>query len=170
MTLISRITLERVELNGAIASKGEPLEYYSQTLGDPDRWIMPGDPPPYGHRNNVIHFYDRFGILLREHHATRLISSIEFEFDTSASIFPTESAYLGYLDVCGVNVRAEMPFAEFAETCEHEFTPHLGHAYFLDGEKISIQFEVRPKGAKGKRKQEIITELAVGFRGAHKQQ
>lgn len=163
MTLTSSVTLDKVQVDGTSASKGELLEHYSQVLGKPNRWIMPGDPPPYGHRNNVIHFYDELGFFLREHHATYLIEGIDIVLDTTDSIFPTKSAYSGELHVCGVSVYAGMPFAEFTELCSLKFSPHLGHAWYLDGEKISIQFEVKHTGAKGKQKQELISELAVGF-------
>ncbi|QDU88601.1 hypothetical protein Pla175_19810 [Pirellulimonas nuda] len=61
-----------------------------------------------------------------------------------------------------------MRFDEFSSQCEHNFTAHLGHAWFLDGERLSIQFEI--KKAKGKYGLErgVIQYVSVGFRGAHK--
>jgi hypothetical protein len=144
-----------------------PLSLYDQALGAPTRSVMPGPPPPYGHRNNVIHFYDQLGFILREHHSTRLISGIDFQLDPSRSVFPAASRYSGELWVCGVGVHPGMKFSEFARKCDWEFKPHLGHACYLDGEKISIQFEVVTHNCKEPLMEGLITELAVGFREAH---
>ena len=60
-----------------------------------------------------------------------------------------------------------MKFKEFAEQCEVEFKPHLGHAWYVDGKHISIQFEVvAPSRKRGTRKT-AISEVAVCFRGAN---
>ncbi len=168
MTLISSIDLDGVNVDGLVVSRGELLEHYSNVLGTPDRWTMPGAPPPVGHRNNVIHFYDQLGFFLREHHATRLISSIVFLLDLKDAVFPTAMAYSGKLAVCGVSVFAGMPFTQFSDLCGQTFKPHLGHAWYLDGEKISIQFEVQRQSAGGEPRREVITQLAVGFEGAHR--
>jgi len=167
MTLISEVTLSGVSLDGLEFTHGEFLNEYERLLGTPTRSEMPGPPPPYGHRNNVIHFYDDLGILLREHHATRLIEGIDFLLDPSTSYFPTSSPYSGELWVCGVAVHGGMEFGEFARQCDVPFRPHLGHARYVDGERISIQFEVRRSKVKGRPRAELISQLAVGFRDAH---
>jgi hypothetical protein len=167
MTLISRVTLDSIVLDGLEVTHGMPLSLYEQALGAPARSVMPGPPPPYGHRNNVIHFYDQLGIILREHHATRLIEGIDFQLEPSKAVFPAASPYRGELWVCGASVHAEMEFDEFADKCEQSFKPHLGHAWYLDGECISIQFEVYSPKEKGQKRKDLITDVAVGFRGAH---
>ena len=168
MTLISRVSLDTVIIDRLEITQGMPLSYYEQTLGSPTRSEMPGPPPPYGHRNNIIHFYDSLGFFLREHHSTRLISGIDFQLDVSHSAFPTRKGYTGELWVCGARVSAGMEFGKFAHQCDGKFTPHLGHAWFLDGEQISIQFEVVSRKHNESLTKGLITELAVGFRGAHR--
>jgi hypothetical protein len=144
-----------------------PLDYYERALGTPNRWVMPGPPPPYGHRNNILHFYDAFGFFLREHHSSRLIEGLDFLLDPSKSHFPTTSPFTGELEVCGVSVAVKMDFSDFARQCAIGFTPHLGHAWYVDGEKISIQCEVQIDKRKGRPKRELISEVAIGFKDAH---
>lgn len=168
MTLISSVTLDEVCIDGLTVDRGLPLEKYTSVIGLPDNSVMPGPPPPYGHRNNVLHFYNRYGFFLREHHATCLIEGIDFQLDSTDAHFPLSSSYSGVLNVCGIAIQRGMNFTDFARLCTKEFSPHLGHAWYLDGEKISIQFEVRGQKENGNVRREIITELSVGFRGAHK--
>jgi hypothetical protein len=170
MKLTSEVDLNGVVLNGVRMGRGEPLQSYERILGPPSRLEMPGAPPPYGHRNNVLHFYDDIGLLLREHHSSYLIQSIDYFFESGKQLFPTRSDYSGELRVLGIEVRRGMDFSEFASHCPTPFKPHLGHAWFFDGDRISIQFEVyRPKG-KGAAQRELISALCVGFRGAHRQE
>lgn len=170
MTLISEVSLDAVVLNGVRISRGELSPSYERILGAPSRSEMPGPPPPYGHRNNVVHFYDDIGLLLREHHSTRLIQGIEFVFEARNRHFPTTSSYTGELSVLGVEVRRGMVFSEFAAHCEMRFKPHLGHAWFLDGDHISIQFEVYTPTRETPAKRDLISALCVGFRGAHRRE
>lgn len=165
MTLISKVTLDSVVLNGLEVTHGVPLSVYEHTIGAPTRCVMPGPPPPYGHRNNVIHFYDDLGLLLREHHASHLIEGISILLDISRPMFPTTAPYTGELEVCGVKVHAGMEFSEFAHQTDVPFRPHLGHAWYVDAERLSIQFEVYK--VKRRSKSELISHLAVGFAGAH---
>lgn len=167
-TLISKVSLDGIELNGVKVTFGVPLDEYLPILGRPSRSVSHGPPAPYGHRNNVIHFYDRLGLLLREHHETYAIEGIDILLDTFSSRFPTSSPFQGELWVCGVRVVAGMRFAEFENQCEIKFRPHLGHSWYVDGRSISIQLEVvSPLRTKGSRKTNI-SEVAVGFRGAHR--
>lgn len=168
MTLTSEVSLDAVVLNGVRFSRGELLESYNSVLGAPSRSEMPGPPPPYGHRNNVLHFYDDLGVLLREHHATRLIEGIDFLLEPKKWHFPTKSEYSGNLRVFGLEVRQGMKFSEFAAHCEVSFKPHLGHAWFLDGDHISIQFEVYTPRITRPAQRDLISLLCVGFRGAHR--
>jgi hypothetical protein len=167
MTLTIRATLDAIHFSGLEVTRGMPLDYYERALGTPNRWVMPGPPPPYGHRNNILHFYDDFGFFLREHHSSRLIEGVDFLLDPSKSHFPTISPFTGELMVCGVGVFARMDFSDFARQCDVSFKPHLGHAWYADGEKISIQFEIEIEKCKGRSKRELISEVAIGFRGAH---
>ena len=168
MTLISEVTLDAVVFNGVRFNCGELLESYERILGPPSRSEMLGSPPPYGHRNNVIHFYDGLGILLREHHSTCLIQGLEFLFRPEKWHFPTISEYSDKLRMLGVDVHSGMGFAEFASCCDTPFKPHLGHAWFFDGDRISIQFEVYAPDCKGPSRNDLISALCVGFRGAHR--
>jgi hypothetical protein len=167
MTLISETTLDGVVIDGTEFAYGVPLEEYKAVIGEPSRSESPGAPAPYGHRNNVIHFYDHLGLLLREHHATYVISSVKFLLDPLTSMFPTSSPYIGELWVCGVKAYAGMKFKEFADQCEVEFKPHLGHAWYVDGKHISIQVKVVAPSRKRGSRRTVISEVAVAFRGAN---
>ncbi|MCI0681976.1 MAG: hypothetical protein L0Y71_07725 [Gemmataceae bacterium] len=164
--LACEVTLDALVLNEVEFTCGERLVKYERVLGSPTRSLMPGPPPPYGHRNNVLHFYDHLGLLLREHHFSYVIEEIEVVLDPSASPFPTASPYSGDLLVCGVDVTAGMAFGEFARRSTVKFKPHLGHAWYVDGDKISIQFEVTPS-RKSAPAVELIWGIAIGFAGAH---
>jgi len=168
MTLTSEVTFDAVVMNGVRCSRGELLESYERIIGSPSRSEMPGPPPPFGHRNNVIHFYDDFGLLLREHHSTRLIEGVEFLFEPERWHFPTTSPYSGDLLVLGIAVRSGMAFGEFEARCGTVFEPHLGHAWYWDGDRISIQFEVYTPGTTGPARRDVISALCVGFREAHR--
>jgi len=166
MTLISEVDLDGVVINGVRINRGEVLQAYERNLGSPSRSEMPGTPPPYGRRNNVLHFYDDLGLFLREHHATCLIDGIDFLFEPDKCHFPTASHYSGSLRVFGVEVRRGMLFAEFAARCEVSFTKHLGHAWFTDGERVSIQFEACTSKGKRPAQRDVMSALSVGFLGA----
>jgi hypothetical protein len=166
-TLVSSVDLERLLINGVAFTYGVPLEEYNDVVGVPSRSESPGPPAPYGHRNNVIHFYDSLGILLREHHATRVISGITFLLETQTSFLPTTLAYQGELWVCGVKVCAGTRFKQFSEKCEVQFTPSLRSAAYADG-GISIHLTLVAPSRKRGSKKTVISEVAVGFRGAHR--
>lgn len=168
MNLVAEITLDAVVLNGLGFTRGERLEVYERVVGSPTRSVMPGPPPPFGHRNNVIHFYDHLGLLLREHHATFLIDGIDVLLEPSRCYFATTSPYSGTLRVCGVDIKAGMTFSDFAKQSRFKFRHHLGHAWYLDEDSISIQFEVRDTTESRPSPKELIVEVAVGFCGAHR--
>lgn len=162
------VDLESVCIDDRIFSKGESIESYEPYLGLPNRCNLPPLRAPYGHRNNVAYLFDEHGLVLTEHHATYLIQAIYFIFEPADSRYRTQNFFSGDLSVLNTPIRAGMRFEEFGSQCGRNFTSHLGHAWFLDSEGISIQFEV--KKSKGKRGLEkgVIQYLCVGFRGAHK--
>ena len=164
--MTSEITMDGVVLNGVTFGCGVPVDAYLEVLGQPTRSLMPGPPPSYGHRNNILYFYDELGILLREHHASRLIDGLDVLLDPPRWHFPTTRSYTGELHVCGVRVHAGMAFGDFARQTEIQFHPHLGHAWIVDGEKVSIQFEVF-RNRQSKAKVESIVAVLVGFARAH---
>ncbi len=88
-------------INGHGFDQRVPLERYQEALGLPDRTISAGPPAPAGHRNNQVHLYDSEGIYLTEHHASRLIESVNLIFDVSESPFPLEHPFRGSLTVDG---------------------------------------------------------------------
>jgi hypothetical protein len=165
MTLISEINLGGVVFNDVKFNCPVRLGDYERVLGPPARSESPGPPAPSGHRNNVIHFYDHLGLLLREHHSSCLIDGIEILLEPSRWFFPTTSPYLSVLQVCGVNVDRSTLFENFAQQCTVKFRPHLGHAWYVDAEAVSIQLETYKKGESRSAKNEFITLVAVGFAG-----
>src|SRR5689334_17924441 len=98
-----------LSLNGHSLDCKLPPGVYWGILGPPTRTFEPSPPAPYGHRNNQIHIYDSEGIYLTEHHASRLIDSINFIFDPSDSPFPIECSYRGSLVIDGQLFSIDMP-------------------------------------------------------------
>jgi hypothetical protein len=96
-------------INGQVFDKKLPLERYQDVLGPPSRTIDAGPPAPVGHRNNQAHVFDSEGLYLTEHHASRLIESVNFVLDPADSPFPIEGAFGGNLKVDGQLIRAGMP-------------------------------------------------------------
>lgn len=101
-----------LSINGQIFDGKLPLERYQNPLGRSSRTIEAGSPAPYGHRNNQVHIFDSKGIYLTEHHASRLIESVNFVFDPAESPFPLERAFVGNLEVDGQVIRTGMTEAE----------------------------------------------------------
>jgi hypothetical protein len=168
VTFVSDVSLDGIVFDGSRFTYGVPLTEYVAILGSPSRSESPGQPAPYGHRNNVIHFFDNLGLLLYEHHATYLIQGITFLLDPANFPFPTSNAYSGKLYVCGVDVRSGMKFNEFAELCAATFIPSIGGYWHLDGKAVSIGIQlVAPSRKRGSRKT-TISEVGVDFKGAHR--
>ncbi|MHB8900793.1 MAG: DUF7738 domain-containing protein [Thermoguttaceae bacterium] len=65
-----QITATGTMINGTPIHGAEPIAWFHALLGEPTRIIPAGPPAPVDHRDNHIHYYDRFGITLNEHHYT----------------------------------------------------------------------------------------------------
>jgi hypothetical protein len=102
------VAADGLTINGQVFDKKLPLERYQEVLGSPSRTIDAGPPAPVGHRNNQVHVFDSEGIYLTEHHASRLIESVNFVFDPADSLFPIEGTFGGHLEVDGQSIRAGM--------------------------------------------------------------
>jgi hypothetical protein len=139
-----------------------PLERYQDVLGLPSRTIDAGPPAPYGHQNNQVHVFDSEGIYLTEHHASRLIESVNFILDPADSPFPIERAFDGHLEVDGRTIRAGMSEAEIepaqlTRDLPGEYSMKLGNCW------IGISALGR-RDARGKRtKPRYIVRLSVCF-------
>lgn len=163
MKLISYIALDGLTINGSTFAYAMKLASYSAILGIPDRSEPIGRPAPYGHRNNVIHYYDQLGLFLREHHSTGLIDGIEFVFEPAQCPFPIKLPYSGELTICGVMIEGASPFSDFLRQSKTVFLPHLGHAWYSDGEFMSIQVEVSRPKRKQSQVGEKVLAVSVGF-------
>ena len=97
-----------LSINGRLFNSDVPLERYQDVLGLPSRTIEGRIPAPYGHRNNQVHVFDSEGMYLIEHHASRLIVSVDFIFDLAESTFPVETVFDGSLEVDGHSIRPGM--------------------------------------------------------------
>lgn len=166
--MTSEVTLAGVVLDNVPFDCGKPLKAYEEVLGPPSR-SDGGPPAPYGHRNNVLHYYDELGILLREHHASYLIQGIDLLLEPSQWHFPTTRRFTGKLLVCDVEVHPGMRFRDFARESRVPFQPHLGHAWFVDSEKLSIQLEVY-EDDQAVSTDGLISAVLVGFSDAHRPQ
>jgi hypothetical protein len=119
--VVAVATADGLSINGQLFDNKLPLERYQDVLGPPSRTIDAGPPAPYGHRNNKVHVFDSEGIYLTEHHASRLIESVNFVLDPADSPFPAEKAFDGGLEVDGQTIRAGMSEGEIESahlTCD----------------------------------------------------
>lgn len=106
--MIADVNDDGLLLNGIRYTHEVPLTSIEAALGQPTRTIIAGPPEPYGHRNNRAHLFDTLGIYLTEHHARRLVGSVNFLFDTSARrSFLLEHPFRGELVVHGIPITAE---------------------------------------------------------------
>ncbi len=78
MSFAAIVDAGRFTLNGRSFCDAEPAKVFHELLGHPDRLEEAGQPAPFGHRNNQIHFYDDLGMYLNEHHYTILIQGVTF--------------------------------------------------------------------------------------------
>ena len=101
-------TAHGLEINQFVFNEKMPLERYRSALGQPTRTIDAGPPAPLGHRNNQIHLFDAIGIYLTEHHASRLIESVNFVFDLEESPFPIGRPFAGGLTLDRQTIRIDM--------------------------------------------------------------
>jgi hypothetical protein len=146
------------------------LKEFIEVLGEPSKTISAGGPPPAGHRNNQIHFYDEMGISLNEHHATCLIQGVNVVFEPKEVPFPTQQSFGGELLIGGKPLNAEIGLRDFLKTSTIEFHPHLGYCWFSDGERISISLMTYAEKLRTGRQSRIrrLSYVALDFRNAHK--
>ncbi len=139
-----------------------PLYAYAQTLGNPDRTIEEGSPAPYGHRNNQVHVFDRFGFYLTEHHSSRMIESINFVLDVRDSPFPIEQEFSGVIDLFGNEIRAGSQESELAGA---GLKWHLPGEYGFGNDRCWIGVSTMGrKGRDGKRrKPRFVVRVSVCF-------
>jgi hypothetical protein len=92
-------TADGLELNGQHFRTRLPLKVYQHALGLPTETLDAGAPAPFGHRNNQVQIFGSTGIYLTEHHASRLIESVNFIFDPAESPFPISRSFGGTLRI-----------------------------------------------------------------------
>jgi hypothetical protein len=155
-------TADGLSINGRLFDSKLPLERYQDVLGPPSRTIDAGPPAPYGHRNNQVLVFDSEGIYLTEHHASRLIESVNFIFDPADSPFPIERAFDGSLEVDGQIIRAGMTegdiqLAHLSRDLPGEYSVKHEHCW------IGISAQGR-RDARGKRrKPRYVVRVSVCF-------
>lgn len=86
---------ESFTIDGKVILPDQQLPFFQSTLGPPDRTIAAGPPAPVGHRNNHVHLYDRLGLYLNEHHATREIQAVSFVWNLERGPFPPRNPFCG---------------------------------------------------------------------------
>ncbi len=149
-------------INGHVFDKKLPLERYQDVLGPPSRTIDAGPPAPVGHRNNQVHVFDSEGIYLTEHHASRLIESVNFVFDPADSPFPIAAAFGGHLEVDGQLIRAGMPERDLDSA---RLTRDLPGEYSVEFENcwIGISTQGRRDSHGKRRKPRYVVRVSVCF-------
>jgi hypothetical protein len=102
------VTLQGLVINDHLFSRQVGLTPYIAALGSPSNTIDAGPPAPVGHRNNQVHVFDPIGIYVTDHHASRLIESVNFIFDAAESPFPIAHCFGGSLEIAGLSIHADM--------------------------------------------------------------
>lgn len=139
----------RVELNGQPLGAAEPVAAFHHLLGPPDRIVPAGSPAPVGHRNNHVHYYDRLGITLSEHHYTYQIQTVRAVLSTEA-VHPTRDLFSGRLHLGGIDLSPGDPERVLAGS-SLRFVSQLRGTWFADvlaesGRPVSVA--VRTQGPK----------------------
>lgn len=155
-------TADGLSINGQLFDSKLPLERYQDVLGPPSRIIEAGQPAPYGHRNNHVHVFDSEGIYLTEHHASRLIESVNFIFEPAESPFPIERAFDGSLVVDGQTIRAgtsegDIESAHLTRDLPGEYSVKLMKCW------IGISAKGRCDGRGKRRKPRYVVRVSVCF-------
>ena len=124
--------------------------------------MVAGPPAPAGHRNNQVHVFDADGIYLSEHHASRLIESVNFIFDAADSPFPIESAFRGDLKVDGIQLlpnmtEADLDVAMFARDLPGEYSVEYKSCWV----GVSAKGRRDPNGKR--RNPRYVVRVSVGF-------
>jgi hypothetical protein len=101
------VSLEGLALNGQPFCTPTSSTTYEKVLGPVSRVIDPAS-APYGHRNNLIHFFDDAGVYLIENHATHLIAEITFVLWPEEAVHRPLHGWTGNLVVGGVLVARGM--------------------------------------------------------------
>ena len=160
------ITPESLNIDGLSVSTGVYGSTYAEVLGDPDRLEPIGPPAPFGHRNNHIWAYDRLGVFLAEHHATRMIQGVGIVLEPAHSYRRIENAFTGNVFVCGVAISRGMRAGTFAAQCSVPFRWHLNSRLVFDADAIAVDISTyRPKTASGRKSSiRYISVVSVGFR------
>jgi hypothetical protein len=156
------VSTDGLRVNGHVFDTKLPIDCYRKVFGIPSRTIAPGAPAPVDHRNNHVHIFDLLGIYLTEHHATRLIESVNFIFSPLESPFPIENPFIGNLRVGPQRFRVDMREKDLDSTL---------FSHDLAGEKsvrfnnywVGISAKGR-RGTNGKRKNpRYVVRVSVGF-------
>lgn len=149
-------------ISGYVFNKKLPVHSYQCVLGLPSRTIDAGPPAPAGYRNNQVHVFDTDGMYLTEHHASKLIESVNFVFDPAESPFPIEGAFCGDLKVNGQSIRSNMPEDDLDLTL---LARELPGEYSVKYEKCWIGISAKGRrDFSGKRKKpRYVVEVSVCF-------
>ena len=137
-------------LNGILFDEKLPLGRYEILLGQPSRTIAAGPPAPVGHRYNQVHLYDAEGIYFTEHHATRLIDSVNFVFDKSVSPFQIARSFDGTLMVGEQRFQSGMSESDlssqlFSRDLPGEFSAKCGRCWVGVSTKCGRDFQGKRK-------------------------
>ena len=102
------------------------------------------------------------GIYLTEHHASRLIGSVNLMFEPVDSPFPIETAFRGILNISGQTIRTDMTEQDIVS-----FNPtrDLPGEYSLKLELVWVGISAKGRGDKfGKpRKPRYVSRVSVCF-------
>lgn len=163
--LVANLQLDRVALNGCAFEREGQLKEYIDALGCEPRTADAGDEPaPVGHRNNQFHLFESLGVYLTEHHATRLIQSINFALVPEECPGPISSAFSGKLRIGSVAISSGMKESDYPSDAPIKFESAIAGSWKSVGKGLSIYISTlgrkRP-GQKRRTKVRYITFVSL---------
>lgn len=151
--LVAKVLLDKVELNGCAFVREGQLQEYIDALGcDPQTTDAGDEPAPVGHRNNQFHLFESLGVYLTEHHATRLIQSINFALVPEECPGPISSAFSGNLGIGGVAISPGMKESDYPSDAPIKFESALAGSWKSVGKGLSIYISTMGRNRPGQRR------------------
>ena len=133
------IDLSGVTLNGHPFNTAGPLQPYVEALGDQPETKDAGDQPaPHGHRNNQFHLFHELGIYLTEHHAKRVIESVNIALEPMECPATPSRPFSGTLSIAGVEIKRGMTETDYPSSAAIKFESQLAGSWRSVGKGLPI--------------------------------
>jgi hypothetical protein len=158
--VVAVVSSKGLALNGTLFDDKVALSHYQTVLGLTSRTIEAGGTAPVGHRNNRIHLFDDAGVYLTEHHASRLVESVNFVFELSESLFPLKEAFSGRLTVFGLLINADCTEGDLRSLFQRD----MPGEYSLAAEKCWVSISTighrTPRGRRSELRYVVLVSIS----------